>query len=275
MGQLSNSNFGCRVVQKLLEVASVEQQQEIVRILRSEYCVAVLIEHPNAHHVIQKVVQVLPVEQLGFVLECFHGQARQLSKHKFASRVLLRIIETTSHSQLQRLVDEVLPHSAELARDQYGNFVVQHVLQHGLDADRSTIVKALGGHFTQMSMEKFASNTVEKCLKLATPAERESIISEILEGESFTMGSALGDGEEAQALRTVAVSPLVAIMVHPYGNYVVQRMLEYGNDEQKQLITARVNEFGPTALQSGKFSKHTLNAVSGGCQPALEVLCSG
>merc|ERR1711924_17813 len=91
--------------------------------------------------------------------------------------------------------------------------------------------------------------------------EREGLISEILDGASFTLDHTLGDCEEAKGLRGVRVSPLVAIMVHPYGNYVVQRMLEYGSCVQRQRIVARVKELA-TGLEKGRFGKHILASLT-------------
>merc|ERR1712070_2761 len=162
--------------------------------------------------------------------------------------------------QTRPIIDELLPHALELACDRYGNFVAQHVMQYGTEEDRKAISKVVQANVVNMSLQKFASNTVEKCLTLAPKEECHAIIAEILQGEAFSLGKALGEDDEADKLRGVKVSPLVAIMVHPFGNYVVQRMLECGSLEQQEDISSRVAEYG-AGLVDGKFSKHALASL--------------
>ena len=124
------------------------------------------------------------------------------------------------------------------------------------------VLAALKGSFTRMSMHKYASNVVEKGLRFGTQAEREGIITEILDGKSFSLDAEMGQGDVARSLQGVAVSPLVAIMVHPYGNYVVQRMVEYGSPSQQERIVAKIAML-EGGLEKGKFGKHLLHAIEG------------
>ena len=59
----------------------------------------------------------------------------------------------------------------------------------------------------------------------------------------------------------VAVSPLVAIMVHPYGNYVVQRMIQFGSPAQTDRIVGKIKELASVGLERGKFGKHILASL--------------
>ena len=78
--------YGCRVVQKALEVISLDQQ----RLLISELKDAVLdcINDQNGNHVIQKCIECVPTEHIGFIVSAFQGQVASLSMHPYGCRVI-------------------------------------------------------------------------------------------------------------------------------------------------------------------------------------------
>lgn len=257
--QLSCDAYGCRVMQKMLSLCHEEQRNQVVAVLKAQD-VSSLILDPNANHVIHRVVELLPKENATFISEYFEGKAVQLSRHKYASRVLLQVIRHGTEAHVRPIISELLTDIPDLAYDQFGNYTVQHILEYGSEAEKRAVMRALVGSFTRMSMQKYASNVVEKSLRFGTQEEREWIISEIIDGSSFTLDDEMGEGDVAQSLQGVAVSPLIAIMVHPYGNYVVQRMIEYGSSTQQERIVSRVNLI-EAGLEKGKFGKHILGAL--------------
>lgn len=71
---LSLQMYGCRVVQKALEVMTYSQQQEMVQQLDGS--VIKLIKDQNGNHVIQKAVESVPSELIGFIPRAFLGQVQ-------------------------------------------------------------------------------------------------------------------------------------------------------------------------------------------------------
>lgn len=256
---LSKDPFGSRVMQKVLSISEEKQRQKIVDVLMKED-IGHLICDPHANHVIHRIVELLPPDQTTAIAAFFSGEAETLCRHKFASRVLLRVICHAEPEIVRGLIEELCRSLPDLAYDQFGNYAVQQLLESGTESDQRIVIAGLQGGFTRMSMHKYASNVVEKSLRFGTQAEREGIIAEILNGDSFTLDQEMGEGEVAQSLQGVAVSPLVAIMVHPYGNYVVQRMVEYGSQSQQERIVSKISML-EGGLEKGKFGKHILSAV--------------
>jgi pumilio RNA-binding family len=91
----------------------------------------------------------------------------------------------------------------------------QHVLEHGSAEERISVVRALAGQLVELSRHKFASNVVEKCIQHCTWEDRGVMIAEVL---SY--------GDDGSDL-------LLSMMTDQYSNYVVQRLLEFCDDEQK------------------------------------------
>jgi ectoine hydroxylase-related dioxygenase (phytanoyl-CoA dioxygenase family) len=105
--------------------------------------------------------------------------------------------------------------AADLAMNQYGNYVVQNILETGPDEDVTRLIRRFVGRFYQFSMHKFASNVIEKCIRRASDVERQGIFTEII-----------GISGKWETGRIVRMSS------DQFGNYVIQRIIEFGNEKQ-------------------------------------------
>ncbi|KAI3987076.1 hypothetical protein MKX01_036866, partial [Papaver californicum] len=153
-----------------------------------------------------------------------------------------RVLEHCSDPKTQQIMmDEIFQSVCMLAQDQYGNYVVQHVLEHGKPHERTAIIKKLAGQIVQMSQQKFASNVVEKCLTFGGPVERQFLVSEML-----------GTTDENE--------PLQAMMKDQFANYVVQKVLETCDDQQRELILSRI-KVHLNALKKYTYGKHIVARV--------------
>ncbi|XP_016471291.2 pumilio homolog 4 [Nicotiana tabacum] len=237
---LSLHMYGCRVIQKALEVTDVELQSQMVTELDGS--VMKCVRDQNGNHVIQKCIECVPQDQIRFITASFFGHVVSLSTHPYGCRVIQRILEHCDDPATQQIImNEILRAVCTLVLDQYGNYVVQHVLQHGKPHERSTIITKLTGQIVRMSQHKFASNVVEKCLVFASPEERQILVNEML---------GLTDENE----------PLQAMMKDPFGNYVVQKVLETCDDQSRELILSRIRVH-LNALKKYTYGKHIVSRV--------------
>ncbi|KAL0315969.1 UNVERIFIED_CONTAM: Pumilio6, chloroplastic [Sesamum radiatum] len=149
---LSLQMYGCRVVQKAVEVIDIEQKARLVREL-------------DGHH-FQHILMVVVSYSL---------------KYSFVWGVWKRVLEhCKDKSQTQFIVDEILDSVYSLAQDQYGNYVTQHVLETGKPDERSKIIEKLSGSIAELCLHKFASNVVERCLEYSDSASRAILVKEII-----------------------------------------------------------------------------------------------
>ncbi|KAL6290694.1 hypothetical protein ACE6H2_008204 [Prunus campanulata] len=237
---LSLQMYGCRVIQKALEVVDVDQRTQMVAELDGS--VMKCVRDQNGNHVIQKCIECVPQDQIQFIITSFYGQVVTLSTHPYGCRVIQRVLEHCDDSNTQQIImDEIMESVCILAQDQYGNYVIQHVLEHGKPHERSEIIHKLAGQIVKMSQQKFASNVVEKCLTFGSPEERQFLVNEML-----------GSTDENE--------PLQAMMKDPYGNYVVQKVLEICDDQSLELILSRI-KVHLTALKKYTYGKHIVSRV--------------
>ncbi|CAM8909945.1 unnamed protein product [Rhodiola kirilowii] len=237
---LSLQMYGCRVVQKAIEVVDLDQKIKMVQELDGQ--VMRCVRDQNGNHVIQKCIECVPEESIHFIISTFYDQVVTLSTHSYGCRVIQRVLEHCHNEETQKKVmEEILGSVSMLAQDQYGNYVIQHVLEHGKPHERSIIIQELSGRIVQMSQQKFASNVVEKCLTYSNASERQFLISEML-----------GTTDENE--------PLQAMMKDQFGNYVVQKVLETCDDQQRELIMTRV-KVHLNALKKYTYGKHIVARV--------------
>ncbi|XP_028788982.1 pumilio homolog 4 isoform X2 [Neltuma alba] len=237
---LSLQMYGCRVIQKALEVVDVEHQTQMVSEL--DGAVMKCVRDQNGNHVIQKCIECVPQDRIQFIISSFYGQVVALSSHPYGCRVIQRVLEHCNDPNTQEIImDEIMQCVCDLAQDQYGNYVIQHVLQHGKPHERSAIITKLAGQIVKMSQQKFASNVVEKCLAFGSPEERQLLVNEML-----------GTTDENE--------PLQAMMKDPFGNYVVQKVLETCDDQSLALILSRI-KVHLNALKRYTYGKHIVSRV--------------
>uniref|UniRef100_A0A7N0U587 PUM-HD domain-containing protein n=1 Tax=Kalanchoe fedtschenkoi TaxID=63787 RepID=A0A7N0U587_KALFE len=237
---LSLQMYGCRVIQKAIEVVDLDQKIKMVQELDGQ--VMKCVRDQNGNHVIQKCIECVPEESIHFIISTFFGQVVTLSTHPYGCRVIQRVLEHCHSEDTQKKVmEEILGSVSMLAQDQYGNYVVQHVLEHGKPHERSIIINELSGKIVHMSQQKFASNVVEKCLTFSNPSERQFLINEML-----------GTTDENE--------PLQAMMKDQFANYVVQKVLETCDDQQRELIMTRI-KLHLNALKKYTYGKHIVARV--------------
>ncbi|KAF2878343.1 armadillo-type protein [Massariosphaeria phaeospora] len=203
---LAKQMYGCRVVQKALEHVLTDQQAELVKELNKD--VPTLVRDQNGNHVIQKAIERVPLEHIGVILETFKGQVGALSVHSYGCRVIQRVLEFCAEPARRFVLQELHAEGPKLISDVYGNYVMQHVIEFGLPEDRARVLAHVKEQLLAFSKQKFASNVVEKCLVCGSREQQREIMLPIIEKNER--------GE----------NHLLTLIKDPYGNYVIQKMMD-------------------------------------------------
>ncbi len=119
--------------------------------------------------------------------------------------------------------------------------MIQHVLIHGTAWHKGNIVQTIRGKVLPLSKHKFASNVVEKAFAHAARSDRAILIDEVL-----------GKSENE--------SPLVSMVKDQYANYVVQKMVDVVDDDQRMAIVNRIRRHVPN-LRKIAYGKHIIAKI--------------
>jgi pumilio RNA-binding family len=176
--QLALSEHGCRVVQKVFDVAGGEARAALSDQLRGH--VLDMLYSPHGNHVLQKFVEVMPSCAMQFVLdelEVYKGGWATLAKHKFGCRIEQRILEHCPERMTSGLVEAIVQNAGTLFMHKFGNYVVQSVLEHAVDAQRCRVVDALIQEgVSVLAQDRVASNVLERALHHCNPEFQQKIV---------------------------------------------------------------------------------------------------
>jgi len=267
--ELSMHMYGCRVVQKLVEKvfgeegndARVKYQQPQLRgsagsklhdpdfqdALLEELSPHIVkcVQDQNGNHVVQKCIeQIRPISRIYFILDAFKGNICLMARHPYGCRVVQRVLENCEEDRVSSSLSELIAQIQSLVQDQYGNYVIQHIIEGSRDRhplERKRLIRAVQDNVLPFSMHKFASNVVEKCLQYGDSVERREIIGRMLEVPTDSRKGC----------------PLQQMMKDPYANYVVQKVMDMAEPDQRELVVVLVKENAP-ALKRLTYGKHIL-----------------
>ena len=146
--------------------------------------------------------------------------------------------------------DRVAVEALPLIEDAFGNYIVQYVLELGFEESTVAIIDQMVGNFQRLSQQKFGSNVVEK-VRLGLPH------SEFARGLTpwpllgLQCASNAGSDSLAAVVKEVmAPGALESLSTDPFGNYVVQAMLENCSEAEVPLAT-RHSSVSPRSLRGG------------------------
>ncbi|BFU18965.1 pumilio family RNA-binding protein [Entamoeba histolytica HM-1:IMSS-B] len=238
--KLSLHMYGCRVIQKIIEVLSPEE----VRIISSEIKsnVSTFIEDQNGNHVIQKFIDFASEIDLNFMIDEIYTRAVEYSKHPYGCRVIQRLIEKNSQNCVKRVTDKLVEYVWELSINQYGNYVIQHLIQYGTNEQRVEIVNNIKGKLYEYSMKKYSSNVVEKCIRCCETREQTILVNELCNSN-------------------VTNKQINEMICDPYANYVIQRLIEMMDFNQKNYFIETFISPNIDSLRRNTHAKHLIQRI--------------
>jgi len=185
--QLALDAAGCRLLQYALETADVNTAAQLSARLQGH--VRELIHSPHGNYVIQKVIQVLPLAQAGFVVDELLGAGAVFARHRFGCRVLCRILEHASGEEpgkdaVTELLMEVVADAIDLSRHDFGKHVIQSLIEYGRPAQRGEVINKLCRDLTRSLMNHNASFVIEKILTDCGVEERRVVLDRVASGGS-------------------------------------------------------------------------------------------
>jgi hypothetical protein len=197
---------------------------------------------PNGNHIVQRFIVSLP-SRLGEMIAELRPHVVELVGDNCGCRVIQKLFDHYTIGQLRQLVTEILGAAPDLATNQYGNYVVQTILDRGPDEDVAFLIRGFAGCFYRFSIHKFASNVIERCIRRASESQRDAIFEEIVGTEA--------NWETERILRMVG---------DQFGNYVIQRIIEFGTEEQQGAVYDVVYE-NYEYLSQRPYARHVINKL--------------
>jgi len=211
--KISKNIHGTRAVQKTIELVSSPGEIKVIRDALKGNVVS-LIQDLNGNHVIQKCINKLEPNDNQFIYDAVAYHCVQVSTHRHGCCVMQRCIDHASSQQRIQLVEEITNNALTLVQDAFGNYVVQYVLDLGSEEICEAIVLRLLDSLYPLALQKFSSNVIEKCFKVGNKKTVKMMARQFANYKQDNQKSVYNNED-----------PLIPLLQHPFGNYVIQTAL--------------------------------------------------
>ncbi|KAI3873672.1 hypothetical protein MKX03_021057 [Papaver bracteatum] len=162
---LSTHPYGCRVIQRVLEHCTDEQQSQIIvdEILESACALA---QDQYGNYVTQHVLERGKPHERSQIISKLAGQIVTLSQHKFASNVVEKCLEHGDAAERDILIEEIVGQTEGndnlliMMKDQFANYVVQKVLETCTDTQREILLSRVRIHLHALKKYTYGKHIV-------------------------------------------------------------------------------------------------------------------
>ncbi|KAL4392559.1 hypothetical protein HN51_014057 [Arachis hypogaea] len=231
---IAKDQHGCRFLQRTFEEGTPEDVQVIFNEIIDH--VVELMMNPFGNYLMQKLLDVCSEEQRMQILLIIteeRGQLVRISLNTHGTRVVQKLIETLkTRQQISLVVSALEPGFLALIKDLNGNHVVQRCLLCLNNEDNKFIFVAAAKYCVDIATHQHGCCVLQRCIGHSTGEHREKLIAEI----------------SANAL---------LLSQDPFGNYVVQYILELGIPHATGAILLQF-EGNYVHLSRQKFSSHVV-----------------
>ncbi|KAJ5867067.1 hypothetical protein N7534_001620 [Penicillium rubens] len=197
---LCKDQHGCRYLQRKLE----ERNPEHVQLIFSETYMHVieLMTDPFGNYLCQKLLEYSNDEQRTALIDNAAPELVKIALNQHGTRALQKMIEFISTSkQTQTVINALQYHVVDLVQDLNGNHVIQKCLNRLTPEDAEFIYEAVGGNCVVVGTHRHGCCVLQRCIDHASGHQKARLISQIT-SHSF------------------------ALVQDPFGNYVVQYILD-------------------------------------------------
>ena len=224
------NQYGTRVIQKLMDY--IKNTGDSFTVKNYNFFVSLLTpniinfsNNLNGCHIIQKVLLTKNFDNQ-FCYDFYRENIIQIANDKNGCCFLQKCIDKLNGEQLNFLFESIFAKTKEIVTDQYGNYVIQYVLktikeQNNNNYNLEKIFQFIIDDLVTYSNQKYCSNVIEKLFNIEEL--RKSIIAKLQEPEIMK-----------------------ALLFAQFGNYVVQKALNYSNKEEQikllNIIATMVND---------------------------------
>lgn len=231
---IAKDQHGCRFLQKVFDEGTKQDVQLIFNEIIDH--VVELMMNPFGNYLMQKLLDVCTEEQKMHILLMVTeepGQLVQISLNTHGTRVVQKLIETLkTRQQISLVISALEPGFLALIKDLNGNHVVQRCLQCLSNEDNKFIFVSAAKYCVDIATHQHGCCVLQRCISHSNGQYREHLVAEI-------SNSGLLLAED------------------PYGNYVVQFILELKIPSATSNLISQF-EGNYVHLSTQKFSSHVV-----------------
>ncbi|KAJ2720030.1 hypothetical protein GGI07_004868 [Coemansia sp. Benny D115] len=223
--------YGCRFLQKKLEEGQSDQIDIIFKEASPHF--SELMIDPFGNYLCQKLLEHCAEPQRKQIIAGVAPDLVNISLNMHGTRAVQKMIESLTHQeQIGGIVEALRKNVVLLIRDLNGNHVIQKCLSKLSPKNNQFIYDSVAASCTDVATHRHGCCVFQRCIDHATNKQKEQLVAVIIE-EALTL------------------------VQDPFGNYVVQYVLDLGVSEfSEPLIRRFVDHICGLSVQ--KFSSNVM-----------------
>jgi hypothetical protein len=197
---------------------------------------------------------------------------KKLAVSKHGCRVAQKTLEVATGSDRDEVIAELADHVQELYESPHGNHVLSRAIEV-LPAGKTTfVIEALQGKGLAVSKHRFGCRIICRLIEHAGEAQIKGLMAEILENIESLAKQAYGNFvvqsilEHSASYRHNAVARLLAIFpslcMDRSGSLVAQRILDYCDDNTKQLAIECLNKENVIEVACSRYGCYVIEQLA-------------
>ncbi|CCA66738.1 related to Drosophila pumilio protein and Mpt5p protein [Serendipita indica DSM 11827] len=228
---MCKDQHGCRFLQKKLEEGVPEHRDIIFRETFKHF--AELMTDPFGNYLCQKLLEYSTDEQRNLICESVAGDLVTISLNMHGTRAVQKMIDFLStQRQIVAIIRALSLHVVTLIKDLNGNHVIQKCLNRLVPEDNQFIYNAVATHCVEVATHRHGCCVLQRCIDHASETQRLQLVTEI-------------------------TYHALTLVQDPYGNYVVQYILDLNDNRFSDAVIRQF--FGNVcALSVQKFSSNVI-----------------
>jgi len=183
--------------------------------------------------------------RLGVILNWLKRAALELALSACGCRVVQKAFEVAGGDDRAALVDQFRGHAVKMVESPHGNHVLQKCIETLPTNSVQFVVDELAGYrggWAALARHRFGCRVAERLI------------------EQFP-------GEMIDMLMTAVIADTHTLCCHPFGNYVVQHVLEYGSKEKRAQVVAGLIQDDVVSLAQHRVANNVVEKVVELCGP--------
>lgn len=203
-------------------VAQIDSPDEfaLMKTIMSPYVFELSMD-PRANYVIQKLINIIPIDSSNFLYQPLFDNFVQVANNSFGLLVLKQMMAKVEQKEAlkNKVVELTSINFEKLIQNPYGNYAIQHIVEY-YPKESLLIMNKIVTKIIPYSSQKISSNVIEKCLTVCDSQFRKRVVDEILKN------GRLGD-----------------LMKNKYGNFVTLQLLATSATIDKQRLMQEIFKF--------------------------------
>ena len=227
--EIANNSFGTHPLQSLMEIINMPEEKKLILkyILGNE---TILSFDSRGTHILQKYIINTKDEDRGELNNNIVNLIDKLIIDISGVCVLIKLIKHTKDKIILEKIANYITNNEPLffIQHPYANYAVQILIMNQIALPFcNKIIETIVNNYLSLSMQKFSSNVVENCIKYADEKSVKKIYNAIIDQEKIE-----------------------SLLNNNYGNYVLEKLIERLNRDDKIKLAKKIEKFGKNKILS-------------------------